>query len=149
VFFSPVRLPVPSPRLYLLRPVLNNSEGYSLGPAASSRSARSRDEENIVHAPGKLERFKRPSLCMSVFRQIFCLEIFILCGSSAGDGDRTRDDQGRKTFVFHHVSQPERPTCQLGNMDDRLNLKNNRVSMASTVEHQIRWSFYFPNLRAA
>src|SRR5262249_51498318 len=30
----------------------------------------------------------------------------------AGDGDRTRDVQGRKTPVFHHVSRPERPTCQ-------------------------------------
>ena len=34
----------------------------------------------------------------------------------AGDGDRTRDVQGRKTLVFHGVSRPERPACQLGNM---------------------------------
>ena len=34
----------------------------------------------------------------------------------AGDGDRTRDVQGRKTMVFHRVSRPERLTCQLGKL---------------------------------
>ena len=34
----------------------------------------------------------------------------------AGDGDRTRDVQGRKTVVFHRVSRPERPSCQLGKL---------------------------------
>jgi hypothetical protein len=36
--------------------------------------------------------------------------------SRAGDGDRTSDVQGRKTIVFHCVSRPERPTCQLGKL---------------------------------
>ena len=35
----------------------------------------------------------------------------------AGDRDRTRDVQGRKTPVFHRVSRPERPFCQLGKSD--------------------------------
>ncbi len=39
--------------------------------------------------------------------------------------------------------------CQPWENGRRLNLKNNRVPWASTVEHQNRWSFHFPNLRAA
>ena len=31
-------------------------------------------------------------------------------------GIEPRDVQGRKTIVFHRVSRPERPECQLGNM---------------------------------
>ena len=41
---------------------------------------------------------------------------FKLLKLRAGDGDRTRDVQGRKTMVFHRVSRPERLTCQLGKM---------------------------------
>src|SRR6516162_72422 len=47
--------------------------------AASSLSARSLGEENMVHAPEKtFERFQAPSVRMRVFRQIFCLTSLIL-----------------------------------------------------------------------
>jgi hypothetical protein len=50
-----------------------------------------------------------------------CFHLFIshrhhLLILRAGDGDRTRDVQGRKTVVFHRVSRPERPSCQLGKL---------------------------------
>jgi len=78
---------------------------------------------------GKLERFKRP-LCMSVFRQIFCLEIFILCMELV-----------RETGMERATSSVEIWTS--------IESKEQWCVMASTVEHQNCWIFQFPNLRVA
>src|SRR5262245_58668851 len=45
---------------------------------ASNLSARSFDEENIGHAPRKLEHREAPLICKRVFRQIFCLKTLFL-----------------------------------------------------------------------